>query len=284
MSAASRGSCLRLALVAVLLAAPPARGWGFAAHRMIEEEAIETLSEPLRAYFREHREEISDGSIEPDTVLRARDGAREASRHFIDLDLYGAPPFADLPRSYRAAVDRFGRRAVVERGTLPWTIEQKHAELRREMREGRWPQALRTAAHAGHYVADATMPLHAVSNYDGRRTGNAGIHKAVEHDLVDERIARFRTRVRARQRPATAADYGRERVFAVIFESFAAAPELLDADRRARRLGAVGSPAYVESLDDRLGALLAARLARAVDLLGGFWQSAWEEAGRPVPR
>ncbi len=283
MRAAER-RCAWLVLAALLLAAPSAYGWGFASHRMIEEEAIETLSEPLRGYFRAHREEISDGSIEPDTVLRERYGRREAIKHFIDLDLYGAPPFPDLPRTHRAAVERFGRQVVGERGTLPWTIEQKHARLVREMRAGRWREALKTAAYAGHYVGDATMPLHAVSNYDGRASGNPGVHKAVEHDLVDERSAEYRRRVRARRLRAAAADYGRDQIFAVLFESFNAVPDLLDADRRARRLGAVGSPAYLEVLDDRAGALLTARLSRAVEVLGAFWQSAWEEAGRPTPR
>lgn len=276
-------ACGTLMVAALLLAAPPARGWGFASHRMIAEEAIETLPEPLRGYLRAHRKEISDGSIEPDTVLRERHGREEAVKHFIDLDLYGAPPFGDLPRTYAAAVERFGKQTVGERGTLPWTIEEKHARLVREMRAARWAQALKTAAYASHYVADATMPLHAVSNYDGKATGNAGVHKAVEHDLVDERIDKYRRRVRARRHAARAADYGRDQVFAAIFESFAAVSELLEADRRARRLGGVGSPAYVEALDDRAGTLLTARLARAVEQLGAFWQSAWEEAGRPSP-
>ena len=60
---------------------------------------------------------------------------------------------------------------------LPWTIEDKHARLVREMRAGKWRAALRTAAYAGHYVADATMPLHAVSDYDGQKSGSPGIHK-----------------------------------------------------------------------------------------------------------
>lgn len=272
-----------LELVALMLPAP-ARGWGYVGHRVIEEQAIETLPEPLRAYFHAHRREISDWSIEPDTVLKERYGRAETVKHFIDLDLYGTPPFPELPRSYRAAVARYGKNTVNERGLVPWTIERAYARLVREMRTGAWPEALRTAAYAGHYCGDATMPLHAVSNYDGVATGNPGIHKAVERDLIDERIGEFLRRLRPMLHPACSSGYGNAQVFAVLLESYAAVPALLAADTEARGAGELGSAAYVDRLERRAGTLLVARLARAVELVGAFWLSAWEQAGRPRPR
>jgi len=279
---ASRRAIAALCLALAALSAR-AHAWGLATHRLIEEQAIETLPEPLRAYFRAHREQMSDWSVEPDTTLKERHGREEAVRHFIDLDLYGAPPFAELPRSYPMAVRRFGRDVVQSRGTVPWTIEEKHDRLVREMREGNWRAALRTAAYGGHYVADATMPLHAVSDYDGQKSGSPGVHKAVEHELVDARLREYMQRVRAGLKPARAADYDRERIFQLLIESAAAAPELLAADREARRLGSFGSSAYVAALDRQAGRLLTARIARAVEFLGAFWLSAWEQAGRPSP-
>ena len=111
------GRVVGFALSTFLLLADPAIvfGWGADAHRMINEEAVATLPEPLRAFFAAHRRELSDCAVEPDSVFRARYGRKEAVRHFIDLDLYGQPPFSELPRSYRAAVQRFGRDRVVER-------------------------------------------------------------------------------------------------------------------------------------------------------------------------
>jgi len=274
-----------IAALCLALAALPARAhaWGLATHRLIEEQAIETLPEPLRAYFGAHREQMSDWSVEPDTTLKERYGREEAVRHFIDLDLYGASPFAELPRSYSMAVRRFGREVVQSRGTVPWTIEEKHDRLVRELRDGNWRAALRTAAYGGHYVADATMPLHAVSDYDGQKSGSPGVHKAVEHEVVDAGLRETMQRVRAGLKPARAADYDRQRIFQLLIESAAAAPELLAADREARRLGPLGSSAYVAALDRKAGKLLTARIARAVEFLGAFWLSAWEQAGRPPP-
>ena len=58
---------------------------------------------------------------------------------------------------------------------------------------------------------------------------------------------------------------------------------LLAADRSARGRAEFGSAAYLDALDRTAKNLLAARLARAVEVVGGLWLSAWEEAGRPAP-
>jgi len=273
-----------LALLGLWAEPSSALAWGLATHRAVVEVTIETLPDPLRGYFRAHRGELGDWVVEPDTVLKERYGRVEAVKHFIDLDLYGSPPFAELPRSYSAAVRRFGRPVVEERGTVPWTIEQEHARLAREFRAGEWRSALQTAAYAGHYVADATMPLHAVSDYDGQKSGSPGVHKAVEHDLVDARLDDYRRAMRATMRPARAASYGGDRVFDALVESFDTAPRLLAAEREARAEAPLGSVAYIERLDRLIAKLIAARLARAVELLGALWLSAWDEAGRPLPR
>jgi hypothetical protein len=272
-----------LALLGLSAVPSTAWAWGFATHRAVVEVAIETLPDPLRGYFRAHRGELTDWVVEPDTVLKERYGRSETVKHFIDLDLYGTPPFAALPRSYRVAVHRFGRSVVEERGIVPWTIEQKHARLARELRAGEWRAALRTAAYAGHYVADATMPLHAVSDYDGQKSGSPGVHKAVEHDLVDARLDDYRRAMQATMKPASAASYGSNRIFEALTESFTAAPQLLAADREARTAGPLGSTAYLERLNRKTEKLIDARLARAVELLGALWLSAWDEAGTPLP-
>jgi hypothetical protein len=273
-----------LVAAALSLSAGRALPWGLATHRAVEAQAIETLPNLLRSCFHAHWPEIADASVEPDTALRDRDGRKEAVKHFIDLDLYGAPPFAGLPHLRRAAVERFGEEVVTERGTLPWTIEDAHARLVGEMRADDWRAAVHTAGIGGHYVADATMPLHAISDYDGRRSGSPGIHKAVEHALVDARLGEFLHHVQPRRRAASASNYGAERVFEILIESYRRAGDLLAADRYARRHAEFGSAAYLDALDHVAGDLLTERLSRAVELLGGFWLSAWEEAGRPPPR
>ncbi len=39
-----------------------------------------------------------------------------------------------------------------------------------------YPAILKLSAEIGHYMADAHVPLHANSNYNGQQTGQHGIH------------------------------------------------------------------------------------------------------------
>jgi len=73
---------------------------------------------------------------------------------------------------------------VVERGLLPWTVNREFDRLVKAFRERDWTEARLAAAHLSHFVADATMPLHATHNYDGQFTGNHGVHRRIEVEMV----------------------------------------------------------------------------------------------------
>lgn len=273
----------RIGILALWLIPNLAFAWGLETHRWVNVTAIESLPDPLRAHFREHRQKISDAGIEPDTRGRKKHGEREAVRHYIDLDLYGAPPFAELPRNREEAYKKFGKDLVKSRGTLPWTILEKHARLVREMRDGKWKEAVRTAGLAGHYVSDAFMPLHTTDNHDGQKSGNDGIHKAVEHDLVDARIEEYSSVISPQIPPARPEPFTEDVIFKILIESHGDVPVVFRADKAARESGPIGSVDHTAALDREMGRLLTARLAGAVYGLGSFWLSAWDAAGRPAP-
>lgn len=275
------GRQLVVLAAACLVVPSTARAWGPATHRWIEETAVTLLPDPLRCFFERGRDRLADLAVEPDTVRRAREGRVEAVRHFIDLDLYGEPPFASLPRSYRTAIRRFGRRTVTERGTLPWVILADYSALRRELRRGDWGKALSTAGLAGHYLADAFMPLHVTSNHDGRKSGAAGIHETIERDLVDARISAYGDAARVRLEPARRRRFKGASVFAILIDSDRDVPALFQAERQARDAGRPGSAAYLDALDLRLRGILTARVAAATSTLASYWLSAWQQAGEP---
>jgi hypothetical protein len=81
--------------------------WGFFAHRRINRLAVFTLPPEMMAFFKRHIDWISDHAVDPD--MRRYATTWEAPRHYIDLDLYGAPPFDGLPRSWARAVYQFSR-------------------------------------------------------------------------------------------------------------------------------------------------------------------------------
>ncbi len=264
-----------------LIASSPAWPWGDRTHQLVNRLAVDTLPPAAAAYFRPHVEDLARMSVEPDSVMRAREGQAEAIRHFIDLDAHLPPPFRDFPRSHREAVRRFGKARVDRHGVLPWTIQRFQRQLRAAIRAGDVPRARREAAYLGHYVADAHMPLHLTANHDGQLTGAKGLHKRFEDGLVDARIARYATAARSWLRPAQPVRNLSSAVFGAIFESYGGVDAILRADRAARRNSRRESPEYYAVMDDRLAPLVGRQLAGAATLLGSLWLTAWEQAGSP---
>jgi hypothetical protein len=264
---------LATALLGVLPAPRPAAAWGLAAHRWIALRAAALTR--CGALGAEHAAEIAARALEPDTVLKARLGAAEEARHFLNLDAYGAPPFAALPRDEAVAVRRYGRAALEREGVLPWYGGRLARRLAAEITRGDIAAARLTAGHLAHYAGDATMPLHATVNYDGTRTHQRGLHRRVEARLVDERLAAYTAdaaRVRVGQPiPPLRAETA---LFAALTASFDAVAAVLAADRAARRGARVGSPRYFRRLDADLHALLAARLGAAAVLTAALWDGA----------
>ena len=274
------------AIVLCLLEATAAHAWGLKSHRFVNESAIELLPEPLRGYYRQHRESLSDSAVAPDVLLRKRDGEREAVRHYLNLELYGesAPLLADLSRG--EAERRFGRDKVRKAGLVPWVIMDHASGIERAMRRGDWRAAIKTSGFGGHYVADATMPLHSTIHFDGQKTeAGRGLHEALEHDVVDGNLHEIGRSVRSGLRPADGRRFTQRRALGILLEVHADVAPLRAAHADAARAGRVGSEAYEKVLTRKSRAILERRLGDAVTAVASLWLSAWEAAGRPaVPR
>ena len=273
----TRRAVARRALACLLLCgalpAGPAAAWGLAAHRWIALRAAELTR--CRALVDGHEPEIATAALEPDTILKAELGATEEVRHFLDLDAYGAPPFAALPRDERAAVTRYGRGVVDRHGVLPWYGGRVARELTDAITRRDWRDARRAAGYLAHYAGDATMPLHATMNYDGQRTGQRGLHRRIEARLVDDYIASFgRDAARVRRGRPIEPQHAEAALFAALEGSYAEVAPVLAADRAARRGTRVDSALYFRRLDADLHALLAARLGAAAALTAALWDGA----------
>ena len=90
---------------ALLLAAHgDALAWGFAAHRMVNARAIETLPEPLRAWYSANAAWVAEHGIDADLE---RDRSDDPD-HFLDFDAFGAYPFPDVGEDEAEHLRRFG--------------------------------------------------------------------------------------------------------------------------------------------------------------------------------
>ena len=279
-----RPALLALAAVAVLL---PARGfaWGFTAHRLVNEKAMETLPEPLRSFFEANAAWVAEHAVDPD-LWRAV-GQEKEPNHFLDMDAFGPPTAGLIPRDEAEHLRRHGKGAAAK-GRLPWRLGEVYRELVAAFREGNAARTLERAAVLGHYVGDAHVPLHAALNYDGQLTGQTGLHNRWESHLVE----RFERQLRAEMAPRPARPVGDPVLltFDVLTESFDLSLQALASDEEST-LGTdlADTPlddryddAYYSRMYERERATLRSRLAASASTLGSLWLTAWQEAGRPA--
>ena len=285
-AARRRGELARVTLIAgavLLVAHGEAGAWGFTAHRIVNARAIETLPEPLRAWYAGNAAWVAEHAIDADLE---RDRSDDPD-HFLDFDAFGAYPFPDVGEDEAEHLRRFGAEARAK-GRVPWRIAEDHRDLVAAFRAGDLARVLRRSASIGHLIADAHVPLHATLNHDGQLSDQKGLHSRWESELID----RFRRQIESDVLPVAAAP-ARNPValtLAVLRESYLHSLEVLASDR------AVAGPrdfaetpeddryddAYYSRLFEREAARVRSRMAASASTAGSLWLSAWEEAGRPA--
>lgn len=155
--------------------------WGFFGHRLITEMAVYSLPMDLVGFYKEHKDYLVEGSVKPDKRRYVIDA--EGPRHYIDLDLYDAVD--SIPKYWLDAVQRYGEDSLAAHGLGPWHTYFTYSRLVEAMEEKRLPDILRLSADLSHYVADANVPLHTTSNYNGQFTNQVGIHGFWESRLPE---------------------------------------------------------------------------------------------------
>jgi len=72
--------------------------WGFYAHARINYLAVFTLPSEVIGFYKKHIDYIEREAVGPDKRRYA--SKHEAVRHYIDLDVWGTPPYENLPRNW----------------------------------------------------------------------------------------------------------------------------------------------------------------------------------------
>ncbi|MEE2877280.1 MAG: hypothetical protein VX822_05830 [Candidatus Neomarinimicrobiota bacterium] len=268
-------------------------GWGYSAHRIVNRQAVGLLDSPLGEYFNRHINYLSEHAIDPDLWRNDKEAyPDEAHGHYFDADLYAAYPFRNIPRRWEEAVRKYGEKNLKGWGTAPWRIEQFYDKLVMEFKEGKWTEARLTAAALAHYVSDIHVPFHTVQNYNGQLTGNKGVHKRWEADMVEQYFldaARPEGPLEKEADPV-------EMAFVIVEESFPGLERILKAETRARQTvpeesrdiianwdKSMQGTEYIKILYEETGELAIARMKAASLRVASYWQWAWMEAGRPLP-
>jgi len=276
----------------LLIAVQHASAWGFYAHRTINYQAVFLLPPGMMTFYKQHIEFLSEHAVDPDKRRYIVTG--EGPRHFIDLDQYGNYPFKDLPQSWNGAVEKYGEEHLLNHGIVPWWIQIMHQRLTRAFQEKNFAAILKLSAELGHYIADAHVPLHAHSNYNGQQTGQQGIHafweSRIPELLAGKEFDYFIGKAVYIPKPGP---FIRNR----ILESFLAADTVLQTEKQlSREFPPDQKYAYEErngsiirqyassftiAFNQRLQGMVERRMRQSIFGIASFWYTAWINAGQP---
>ena len=264
-----------LCVAVLFLALPSSFGWGDGAERMIVDKAVDALPDQMLPFFQANRAYLEQHVTDPlDAEQRT---PTEESKGFIQLDHYGAYPFASLPRTYTAAVAKFGRRQLDARGLLPWQVGLYSKRLTDSLRARNWDDAKLSAAILAHYVAASHDPFKSTMNTDGALSNQPGVSGRFGVGLVD-RYQRF---FFLKPNEATFIRDPTDHAFEMSLDAHSWLENILIADRRAHE-GITGyTSEYYDRFYAQVGAVLIRQLSDASTDVGSYWMTAWINAGRP---
>jgi len=265
-----------LGLALLLVTVPCAYGWGPAAHRLVNNAAIQTLPPEMRDFFLAHRQFLVDHANDPDDWMKK--DRNERTRHYIYLDKYGLFPYLSLPHSFRDAVDRYGTGRIGRDGLLPWRIGEYSLKLTNAFKAQNWDEVKLDAAVLAHYIADAHDPLHTTQNYDGQLTLQKGLEARFSNRLV-ERYANF---FMFRADAAVSISDPTEYAFGMVLEANTWVDRIILADRQARDDLPAYTDDYLDHFYNQISSTVMLELNLAAHDAGSYWYSAWTNAGRPA--
>lgn len=269
--------------------------WGTFGHEHIDRAAVFGLPAPLQTFFYNHIDYITQEATVPDLRKYTINDKAEGPRHFIDLENYGSPD--TLPKTMEEAKKKYDEKFLSSNGILPWYLSDLMDKLTKAMKEKRKTEILFIASDMGHYLGDATMPLHTSANYDGQKTNQKGIHSLFEarlpemfgkdynyytgdakfitdvnkeiwtiiehsHKLIDTVLA---TDMELRKK------FGEDKVF-----------KMEDGKIAKNKFGAqIFTDEYATELHKALKGLVERQIREGVMNASNFWYTAWVNAGKP---
>ncbi|KAB2968387.1 MAG: hypothetical protein F9K18_02885 [Thermoanaerobaculia bacterium] len=280
----ARIRCATAALVALALAAAPARAWLAEGHRAAVRGALRLLPADLPESFSGAGETLADLAVDPDLFRNPATPAlagSEAIEHYLDVERLADGAWPASRAEHLASLQARGL-APAEAGSLPWAIEEASerltvafALLRRDGGDAAArAQALVQGGRVAHHAADAIQPLHTTVHHDGWALPLGGSPLEGHHVRVDALLERVRfdregalAGVEARAFADTAAAVRSEILasHALIDRTYRLAPLLARPEGYAR-------PEAI--------AYACERYAAAARFVASLWLTAWERSAR----
>lgn len=266
--------------------------WGFWGHQRINRIAVFLLPPAMIDFYKQNIEYITVHAVDPDK--RRYSLPDEAARHYIDLDHYCKYPCDSFPRKWKDAVARYSEDTLKAYGIVPWHIQVMMRRLTDAFKAKDKNRILKLSADLGHYVADASVPLHTTENYNGQLTNQVGIHGFWESripELFGEDYDYFIGKADYVDKPL---DY----VWKIVLQSNALLDSVFGLEKevsatfpddkkytyesRGMSMMRVYSKEFSKAYSDRMNGMVERRMRAAIKSVADIWYTCWVEAGQPV--
>lgn len=321
----THGARLLLAAI-LLGSDPTSNAWDYPGHRLVNQLALASLPTNYPAFARTPaaRGRIAFLAGEPDRWRNTPDlplKHRNGPDHYIDIEdlaLAGLDPKSLKPFRYEFAAQwalaranhptnfpaidpaRNEDRTREWVGFLPWTITEHYAKLKsafsylKVLEELGTPEEIVNAQQniiyvmgvMGHFVGDASQPLHTTRHFNGwvgpnpqRYAANTTFHAWVDGGYIqkiglrlEEMLPRLRpARALLATRPAAKAEGAFPQVMAYILDQYKLVEPLYQLVKDGNLSDEGGSASKGR-------AFMTQQLLAAGEMLGDLWYSAWQQA------
>lgn len=266
---------LLAAFILLFLCPQQTRAWGKSAQRLVINQAVDTLPQEVRPFFEANRSFLTQHVTDPLDIDEKK--SAEKHNHFVMLDRYGRFPFDALPRSYKAALSKYGKSKLEVTGVLPWQIGVYGEKLTEALKAGRWDDAKLDAALLANYVAETRDPFNTTENFAGQLTGQANINERFGTTLID----RYSSFFPMRPNDAAIIDDTTDHAFEACLSSHSWLETILLVDRNAKRGKKSYDDEYFDVFYNQSAAILIRQLSEAATDIGSYWLTAWTNAGKP---
>lgn len=276
-------SLIAIAIAAITFSSSSSWAWGRRGHEAVASLAGRMVAQdnPSANFLSDHSYDLGYYANIPDFVWKKPETyKKEHFQHYIDFEFFekafkekngGKDDWNPNRTKFFAKYSNINTKA----GRAPWRIQEltdKLAEITKQLKtnkkltsderrklQGDW---LLTAGVIGHYVGDLGMPLHVSEDYDGRKSGQDGLHSWFEDAMVDELYPTIQQEVynRAKSRwkdfqKANAKKSAFDLAIELGKDSQKVIPEMLKIDKTVGRANnAKASEAFKEMITERLAA------------------------------
>ncbi|MBK9323154.1 MAG: hypothetical protein IPM97_09485 [Bdellovibrionaceae bacterium] len=323
-----------LVFLALVLGVPSlSYSWGGRGHAAICEAAVFLVKEPgLKEYLKNKPQMMGHLCNMPDFYWRSL-GSEQTKlgnpTHFLDVEITGLKisevpaNFNTLIETYTGKPNLYKKDATIynvpsEFGSVWWRADQfyrRFLEFNKDLQKAEAPKNQKEATDdslpynkavyemvvslglMGHFVGDASQPLHNTSNYDGYETGHGGLHAYYEDEVVSQFDGDLQARVLNEARTQKNINFLKPKTtiekMRALSEVSAEELKLLFKLDPVKKPSSVSNekglqlrtPAERESAAigyKKFNKTIVTELSRSALLLAKLWDEAYVEAGRPT--